>query len=835
MAQQVTTTGGTFTVPGAYPDEIIQNTPGGLSTTGVIAIIGESDSGPAFSEELPGMLNKNGFGPGKSDAVKAKYGLGNLLDGHRGCANPSNDQQIPGGPFRIIPVKTNVGVKASGTLPMIGGGTYATLRAKLGGKKGNLFNREVTVQTDEVVPTTGSLLFASPQVSTVVAFRVSGAAEVTTTIGVGTLPSAAVTAINGLTGVAATGGANRSLITAVAGNLTMTLDTGFQCHLVIDTAWANNPEVGDIAYLPTGSPFAAANEGTYVVLAATDTRLDLYKLLDAAGTGATRTAPTTETVAVAATTNAQAFSPVVISHEAGAVTPGLGKSLELANSGSNSISHNLFVFDGATVSPPASAYDRVSTSTAPDVLAASAEYQVDLNVARAEDATNVDLGRNLGQVVLTLGYTGTTATAEIADGVLTTAVTGGSGADQEIELADFSTIGDLVAYLNSLTGYTAAAGTAAQSQRLSTDLDEGTYDIGTTHGAPVGRIKADGARFMAAVNASAQVDLVPVGLATKPVGLPDVAALAFLTGGSRGSTSDADILAALDALRKVRCNFVVTLFSQDADDDITAGTTDADSTYTIAAINANLRAHVMAMSTQKKRRHRQGFASFRGTFTDALEQAGNLAQGRVACAFQDAKDTSASGGIVQFNPWMTACKAAGMQAAGFYKPIFNKLINVSGAVQAAADWDDQDDEDQENALLGGLLPLTELETGGFKFVSDQTTYTRDNNFALNSIQAIYVADTIALTTAKRMEAAFVGQSLADVPAPLALTTFEGILDDMRRLKLIAPHAKYPKGYTGQTIEVQGGVMYCNVTISLAGAIYFVPINFLVQPAQQSAG
>ncbi len=835
MAQQVTTTGGTFTVPGAYPDEIIQNTPGGLSTTGVIAVIGESDSGPAFSEELPGALNKNGFGPGKSDAVKAKYGLGTLLDGFRGCATPSNDQQIPGGPFRIIPVKTNVGVKASGTLPKIGGGTYANLRAKLGGKKGNLFSREVTIQTDEVVPSTGELLYAPPQVSTVVAFRASGQAEVSTTLGVGALPSAAVTAIDGLAGVAASGGANRSMITVVAGNLTMTLDSGFQCHLVISTSWNAVPTVGDILYIPTGSPFAAANEGTYVVLAATTTRLDLYKLLDAAGSGASLTAPTTETVAVAATTNAQAFSPVVISHEAGAVSPGLGKSLEIAQSGSNDISNNLFVFEGATASPPITAYDRVSTSSAPDVLNAGAEYQVDLNIARAEDATDVDLGRNLGQVVLTLGYEGTSASAEIADGVLTTTVVGGSGTDQEVELADFTTVGDLVVYLNTLTGYTAAAGTAAQSQRLSVDLDEGTYNIATTHGAATGRIKADGARFMAAVNASAQVDLIPVGLATKPVGLPDEAALAFLTGGSRGSTSDADILAALDALRKVRCNFVVTLFSQDATADITAGTTDSASTYTIEAINANLRSHVMAMSTQKKRRHRQGFASFRGTFTDALEASGNLAQGRVSCTFQDAKDTAATGGIVQYNPWMSACKAAGMQAAGFYKPIFNKLVNVSGVVQAAADWDDQDDEDQENALLGGLLPLTELETGGFKFVSDQTTYTRDNNFALNSIQAIYVADTIALTTAKRMEAAFVGQSLADVPASLALTTLEGILDDLKRLKLIAPHKNYPKGYTGQTIEVQGGVMYVNVTISLAGAIYFIPINFLVQPSQQSAG
>ncbi len=836
MAQSTTTTNGTFVVPGAYPEQIIQNAPGGLATTGVIVVIGEAEAGPSFSEELAGALSLNTFGPDDIDSIRAKYGSGSILDAYRGAVAASNDQQISGSLFRLIPIKTNTGVKASGLLSKIGGGSYATIRAKGAGKAGNLFADKVTAQTAEAVPTTGSLLYAPPQVATVVAFRASGAAEVSDTVTVGMLPSAFVSLVDALAGVAASGGANRSLITVVAGNLTMTLDSGFQAHLVISTAWNAVPTVGDIVYIPTGSPFAAANEGTYVCTAASATRLDLYKLLDAAGAGTVRTAPSTETVAVAATTDAQAFSPVVISHESGAVVPGKGKSLEIAQSGSNDISNNLFVFNGATASPPASAYGSVSTSGSPKVLTSVAEYQVDLNVSRASDATNEDLGTNLGQAVLALGYKGTTATAVIASGIMTITVTGGAGTSPAaITLADYATVGDLAVYLGTLTGFTAAPATAAQGSRPSTDLDDGSYTMASTQGAKTGRIKADGARFLAAVNASASVELVAVAPATKLIGLPDVSALAFLTGGSRGATTDARIQAALDALQAVRCNFVCTLFSQDATTDIAAGLTDASSTYTIDSINANVRAHILLMSQVKRRRPRQGFTSKRSTFAAALEAAGNMAQGRIAMAFQDAKDLDSSGSIRQFQPWMTAVKAAGMQAAGFYRPIFNKLVNVSGVLQAAGDFDDQLDSDLEKALLGGLLPMTRLEDGGFKFVSDQTTYSRDSNFVLNSIQAIYVADTIAQTTAKRMEASFVGQSVADISAALALTTLEGIMEDMRRLKLIAPSDDAPKGFKNAKIRIEGGSMIVRIEIKLAGAIYFIPISFLVTPVQQSAG
>jgi hypothetical protein len=833
MAQSFDTDAGTLVIPSAVFKTTVQTNPSGLATSGVLMVIGEAEAGPAFSEETD--LSLNLYGPDQVSDFIAKYRSGPLVDGIRGASAAANDAQIPGSFSRFLAVKPNVGVKATATLLNPASGPYATITDKQAGKRGNLTSYQVATAVAESLPTTGNVVLAVAQVSTTVNFRVNGAAVVTAAISAGDTPTTMVSAINALAGVAATGGASRSLITAVAGNLTLTQDSGFQCHITIDTAWANVPTVGDIVYIPTSSPFAAANEGTYVCTAATTTRLDLYKVRDAAGAGSDRTAPATAgPVAVGATTNVQAFSPVVITLEAGAALSGTGKTLEIADTSTGSFATLSWVFAGATASPPAALATWNSVTGTPQTLTSVAESRVTVTVARAVDLVDGSVTTG-GKVAFKLGYTGTTASAVIASGVLTITVVGGTGASQTITLADFPTINDLSSYLSTKTGYTASAEDGTTGQLSPSLLDEGTYAIATDKGAPNGRIKVDGSSFKTEVTAGQTlVDISNYG-AAKPAGLPGVTALSFLTGGSKGATTNAAIQAALDALQACRGNFLVTCFSRDATGDISDGLTDAASTYTIDSINAAGRSHVLLMSQMKRRRPRQFFASFRGSFSDAQKKAGALASSRCAMFFQDAKDTNSAGTLTQFQPWMAAIKAAGMQAAGFYRPIVNKFINVSGVLVPGGGFNDQLDSDLETALLKGLCPIVRDESGGFRWVSDQTTYAKDSNFVYNSIQAVYVGDVIGTTVSQRMERAFVGQSVADISATLALTVLEGIMSDMKRLKLISASDDAPKGFKNATIRIVGPSMAVSLEIKLAGAIYFIPISFLVTPVQQSAG
>jgi hypothetical protein len=201
--------------------------------------------------------------------------------------------------------------------------------------------------------------------------------------------------------------------------------------------------------------------------------------------------------------------------------------------------------------------------------------------------------------------------------------------------------------------------------------------------------------------------------------------------------------------------------------------------------------------------------------------------------FQDVK-SAVSGSVVQYQPYMGAVLAAATQAGAFYKSLVRKQVNTSGVVQAAGDWSYNLDSNLENALLAGLNPIRRAEEGGFVWVSDQTTYGKDTNNVYNSIQMVYAADTVALTTAQRMERAFVGQSVADVTAAVALSYLDGIMSDFLRLKLIAPSSDAPLGYKNARIVIQGPVMRVSVEVKIAGSIYFIPIAFYVTEITQTA-
>jgi hypothetical protein len=62
----------------------------------------------------------------------------------------------------------------------------------------------------------------------------------------------------------------------------------------------------------------------------------------------------------------------------------------------------------------------------------------------------------------------------------------------------------------------------------------------------------------------------------------------------------------------------------------------------------------------------------------------------------------------------------------------------------------------------------------------------------------------------------------------------GILEDLRRLRLIAPSDEAPAGFRNIRIAVNGPVMQVQLEVFLATALYFVPISFTVSQVSQTA-
>lgn len=509
---------------------------------------------------------------------------------------------------------------------------------------------------------------------------------------------------------------------------------------------------------------------------------------------------------VAAAGTAPNTISISLPSDAAAYSEGFGKSFELIDSTPG---------------------DLAALGLAAGLYVSSDEPAIEVKVVNS--SANVNQTFNISPVIaLSMGYEGTSGTVTINGTTLTTTVVGGTGGNLSIELSQFTTIGQLAAYINSQPGYSASANAAVNSTSPSA-LDQVTAaGIASTAGDQPGRIKNSVAAFNAALATSTSVTFS----ATAVAGLPDPAALTYLAGGLLGPTLAADIVNAIAQFAGIQVNIIVPLFSQDATEDIAAGNTDPSSTYTIDAINELLKSHCIQYSTPTLKRNRMAILSINDTYANCKTQAQELASYRCALTCQQVTQANSQGVNTLFLPWYAACLAAGMQTAGFYKSICNHLTNAV-SFQDPTGYNSGDPDDVSDALTAGLLVLAQ-NTSGILWVSDQTTYGLDSNFVYNSIQAVYLSDILALDLSQSFQTAIVGKSVADVSAASALSFLQQRFDYYKKLKMTTTSSDAPLGYKNASIQIQAPSMYVNVEAKLTTSIYFVAINLALSAVQQSA-
>jgi len=459
----------------------------------------------------------------------------------------------------------------------------------------------------------------------------------------------------------------------------------------------------------------------------------------------------------------------------------------------------------------------------------SQEPEIEFSVKRQDTNTN-EIFVIEAEVALTLGYEGTTATATISSGVLSTTVTGGSGTNLSINLDEYVTMSDLADFINSQTGYSATS-VAASNNLSPLNLDEVSAISICTTGSDLepGRIKKATYNTALRLSQSSVVDLA----IDASEGIPaEMAVKEFLTGGARGGTTAADIVNSIPSLEGIKVNFVLPLFSRDASLDIADGLTDSTSTYTIDAINFAIKSHVLALSTVKLKRNRVAMLSKEDTYLNVKSHAQTLASFRSNLTFQRTSQTNSLGEVVEYQPWHTAAIATGMQSAGFYKAITNKFANVI-SFRDPSGFDSGNPGDVEDAIDAGLMFL-QAETAGVKWVVDQTTYGFDTNFVYNSLQAVYMADVLAIQLAESLERFAVGKSLADINAPAVVGHISKKMEEYRRLKIIGPSDDAPLGYKDLNVEINGPIVEVKLNAKLATQILFIPIELEISQIQSSS-
>lgn len=601
-------------------------------------------------------------------------------------------------------------------------------------------------------------------------------------------------------------GSDRDSNVGISGQYTILSNDGTNVvvQIPVGQSWAAQPQAGD--QIRVSAAFGGLTAGFYQVTSATSSTVSFYRLSN--GSAGTTTLPP------------NIVSPITSSTEPFEVRKstidGLGKSMEITGS-LESTFLNSSTLAGAGLS------NTLQTS--------SAEQQNLFTISKQSLSQSFASG---GEIMLSVGSTSASSSIEVGSSGITFKV--GASTIFSTSYSQFKTLSDLVSYINSQTGWSASLGSNRFQSIRPSSLDRGTYSATGASGFAPARLKRDASSWFEAVSGST---LATPSLSSQS-GQPEVSTPdKFLSGGTKAGSTSAEVIAAVDACEALTTNFIVPLFSRDADADIADGLTESSSTYAIDAINAYVKSHAIKMSAVEMRSNRLGLGSKRASYSACKDAAGSLSSFRFGLAFQDVKTVSADGSIKQFQPWMTAVVAAGMSAAAGYKGIVKKFANVSGLISPFGDFNPRNPGNAKDALKSGLLVMEPVNTGGFRWMSDQLTYTADNNFVYNSIQAVYLVDLIILTLNDRYDRAAVGQSVADISADTALGILAGEMFNYKRLKWIAASdgdggLPAPEGYRNAKANIKGGTLSISCEIFLANLLYFVPIYLSISQVTQEA-
>jgi len=422
--------------------------------------------------------------------------------------------------------------------------------------------------------------------------------------------------------------------------------------------------------------------------------------------------------------------------------------------------------------------------------------------------------------------TGTACTMAISDvtGVrtLATTVTGGGGSeDLDIALGDY-TIQELSDYINNFASgvYSAVAVYGNKAGQNSDVLDY--YNAIDIYTMPL-EVKAINWEILTIVNN--QSEYINFELQTNIYGALETITSTlkeFLTTAVAGASTNSNFQDGFDALLQVRCNTIVPLVSQDATDDITDGVTDASSTYTIDSINLMTDTHCRTASNIVNRSERNGYVSFLDDdFEVCRQKAEDLNSEYTSFVIQESQGLDVDGNTVWQQPYMLACKCAGMQAGSEVgTPITYKQPNITGIRH-----DDFDPQTQyDKAIKSGILFVEEPDYGGFRVVVGNTTYGKDSNGTLNRISVMESAHYVSYNLRKQIEQIYVGRKMgsAEASGESIKTTVIAMMTSFKDAEIIVgDDTNDGLGYKNLSVRIDSNVIYIDVTITPVPGIDFV--------------
>jgi len=414
-----------------------------------------------------------------------------------------------------------------------------------------------------------------------------------------------------------------------------------------------------------------------------------------------------------------------------------------------------------------------------------------------------------------------------------------------VNISEYSTLREIADNINTLAEWTCSVTNAAYNNLAPSVLDRVTdLPCLSTAGNTPAQVKKDADEVAEFFSLSS---LAEIGTSTTQqdptLGLPPANIEVFMTGGAKGETTTASILAALVAFEKFHVNSVIPLFSRDAiGGDITDELTDGSSTYTIDGINQAVKTHISTMKTTLRRSERQGYISKKTSEADSYAYAQGLADQRLQLMIQDVRTVDGLGNIKWFQPYALACMVAGARAGSpVGTPLTFKNLNVAGIrhtsqAMTTADADIvtefDPDLDGDQGIQSGITFLEAPTTGGFRIVVDNTTYSKDTNFVYNRGNVMYAADTVAYNLRVNLESQFVGQKNTITAATVA-SAVEAQMSNFLAQGIIVSSDDAPNGFKNLTVALEGNTINVGVVVKIVEGIDFILSDISIQRVQSA--
>ncbi len=611
-------------------------------------------------------------------------------------------------------------------------------------------------------------------------------------------------------------------------NTTISQDTPEVFSLQFGVDWSGTP-AADITLRVNGGTVVTITAANCTTAALTVTELNT-KLNTALGT-----------VAIAYASNvANRISINLAITGTGAKRNGMGISLEFIASAN-------WVTLGVTV--PQQGVAIVAGSGVNGLTATNPTRTITVNRQQDQitETTSNTTGELGGKIYLEIGCSATTSTLlTISNTTLTTVVTGSGASSLSLTLVNFATLADLAQYINAQPGYSCVVPSNINPGLPPSVLDRVT-SVGidsSTVGIRAGQVKADSYEIQKWFDNNSSLVSVT---RTLFVGLPDVLALSYLNGGTRGSSSTSSFNNGFTAFEGKRINIVVPLVSQDASDDLVElpGYTDTSSTYDAESILIQAREHCKKMSNVVNRNERNCYLGYRETFQNCRNESKIIDSEFCSLSFQDVQLIGTDGALFWGQPHLLACLIAGLQAgaeiglpATFKFVAANGIRHVKkqGVAPLSTELFDPNNPGSKNlAIEDGLLILESPSSGGIRVVLQNSTYQNDANFVFNRPSVLAAAHYIAYNLRNQLEALFVGDKVRTGTAESIRNAVIAVMKQFLDAEIIVgDDTNGNLGYKNLAVHVNGSVATIDICITPVVGVDFVLARITLDSIRQSA-